>query len=193
MVAANVTWVVEAKVTSQIRALSFAMLSAAMCCWVAACGPRGDAGGGNDAAGGPANPGNPSSPATASSASIDACALISAEDITKLLGTSVPGKSTSTNPEVPACSWENPETYESVSLEIGNPGTAVNNTLPPSPIEGAGKPGPDGMRYGGGGQVEFAAGNRDNSVQVAVNKLSADEANAAAVDLARKVSPKIPN
>jgi hypothetical protein len=119
--------------------------------------------------------------------------LISADDITKLLGTSVPGKSTSNNPEVPACSWENPESYESVSLQIGNPGTAPNNTLPPSPIEGVGTPGPDGMRYMGGGQVEFAAGNRDNTVQVAVNKLSADEANAASVDLARKVSPKIPN
>lgn len=55
-----------------------------------------------------------------------------------------------------------------------------------------GTPGPDGMRYLGGGQVEFPAGNRSNTVQVAVLKLSADDAKAAAVDLARKIGPKIP-
>ncbi|MDT5012150.1 MAG: hypothetical protein QOH57_3767 [Mycobacterium sp.] len=138
-----------------------------------------------------------SSPAAGAptSAAIDACALISADDITALLGTTVPGKSTSNNPAVPACSWENPANYESVSLEIGNPGTAPNNTLPKPPegLPDVSTPGPDGMRSLGSGQVEFAAGNRSNSVQVAVLKLSADEANAAAVDLARKVAPKIPD
>jgi hypothetical protein len=49
------------------------------------------------------------------------------------------------------------------------------------------------MRFIGSGQVEFAAGNRSNTVQVAVTKMSADEANAAAVDLARKVGPKVPS
>jgi hypothetical protein len=123
---------------------------------------------------------------------IDACALISADEITRLLGRSIEGKSTSNNPDVPECTWENPDNYESVTLGIGNPGTAPNNTLPPPAMEGLGTPGPDGMRYLGGGSVEFAAGNRNNHVQVAVLKLSTDEANAAAVDLARMVTPKIP-
>lgn len=87
--------------------------------------------------------------------------------------------------------WESPRTYESISLEIGNPGTAPNNTLPPAdPVYGF-TPGPDGMFYVGGGQVRFAAGDRANTVQVAALKLSADEANAATVDLARKVAPKV--
>lgn len=42
------------------------------------------------------------------------------------------------------------------------------------------------MRYLGSRQVEFPAGNRSNTVQVAVLKISSDEANAAAVDLARR-------
>jgi hypothetical protein len=91
------------------------------------------------------------------------------------------------------CKWENPTTYESVSLEISNPGTAPNNVLPPVDPAFSFTPGPDGMRFIGSGQVEFAAGNRSNTVQVAVTKMSADEANAAAVDLARKVGPKVPS
>jgi hypothetical protein len=48
------------------------------------------------------------------------------------------------------------------------------------------------MRLLGGGQVEFAAGNRVNTVQVAVLKLSPDQANSAAINLARKIAPQVP-
>jgi hypothetical protein len=48
------------------------------------------------------------------------------------------------------------------------------------------------MRFMGGGAVEFAAGNRDNTVQVAVLRMSADQANSAAVELARKITPQVP-
>ena len=48
------------------------------------------------------------------------------------------------------------------------------------------------MRYLGSGAVEFAAGDRTNTVQVAVLRMSADQANAAAVNLARKVAPMVP-
>lgn len=48
------------------------------------------------------------------------------------------------------------------------------------------------MRLMGGGQVEFAAGNRVNTVQVAVLKLSPDQANSAAINLARKIAPQVP-
>ena len=83
---------------------------------------------------------------------------------------------------------------ESVSLTISNPGTARNNKLPvPQPgFPDPGTPGPDGMRYLGGGMVEFAAGDRTNTVQVAVLRLSKDQADAAAVNLARKVAPMVP-
>lgn len=130
----------------------------------------------------------------APSAVIDACALVSAQDVSALLGAAIDGRSTSTDPTMPGCLWENPDNYESISIEIGNPGSAANNTLPP-PEPGfpdVGTPGPDGMRFLVPGQVEFAAGGRNNMVQVAVLSMSGDEANAAAVDLARKIGPQIP-
>ena len=125
---------------------------------------------------------------------IDACRLISAEDIAKLLGSPIAGKPIGAAPEMPACTWENRDTYESVTLEIGNPGTAINGTLPP-PEPGfpeVGTPGPDGMLILGSGMVEFPAGGRSNTVQVAVLNLLGEAADNAAVDLARKVGPQLP-
>jgi hypothetical protein len=134
------------------------------------------------------------SSAAPAAAAIDACKLISADDITKLLGTPIEGKATGTDPDMPGCIWENPSNYESVSLEIGNPDTAINGTLPP-PEPGfpeVGTPGPDGMRFLGGGSVQFAAGKRSNTVQVAVLSMLGETADNAAVDLARKIGPQLP-
>jgi hypothetical protein len=125
---------------------------------------------------------------------IDACSMLSPQDISGLLGVAVPGKSTNKDPEMGNCSWEDPATEESVSIEIGNPGTARNNTLrpPEAGFPNPTTPGPDGMRLMGGGAVEFPAGNRSNTVQVAVLRLSADQANSAAINLARKITPQVP-
>ena len=134
-------------------------------------------------AGGPPAPGTP----------IDACKLVSADDIAKLLGNPVEGRSIG-GPDTPACTWENRDTYESVTVEIGNPGTAVNGTLPP-PEPGfpeVGTPGPDGMRFLATGMVEFPAAGRSNTVQVAVLDLMGPDADNAAVDLARKIGPQLP-
>lgn len=125
---------------------------------------------------------------------INACELISADDIAKLLGKPIEGKPIGDGPDIPACTWENRDTYESVTLEIGNPGTAVNNTLPP-PEPGfpeVGTPGPAGMRFLASGMVEFPAGGRSNTVQVAVLALMGQDADNAAVDLARKIGPQLP-
>jgi hypothetical protein len=145
-------------------------------------------------------PTSESAPATSGTATsqsakrIDACAMLSPQDISGVLGVTVQGKSTGKDPKMGDCSWENPSTLESVTLQISNPGTARNNKLPPpeAGLPGVSKPGPDGMRLMGGGQVEFAAGNRVNTVQVAVLKLSADKANSAAINLARKIAPQVP-
>jgi hypothetical protein len=133
-------------------------------------------------------------PDASSATRIDACSLLSAADISVLLGVTVEGKSTGTDPELAGCKWENPANYESVSLEISNPGTAPNNTLPPPEpgFPAVGTPGPDGMRFLGSGMVEFPAGGRSNTVQVAVLSLLGDDANDAAVGLARKIAPQIP-
>ena len=81
-----------------------------------------------------------------------------------------------------------------MSIEIGAPNTAVNGTLPP-PEPGfpeVGTPGPDGTRFLGSGLVEFAAGGRSNTAQVAVLSMSPEEANAAAVELSKKIGPQLP-
>lgn len=133
---------------------------------------------------GPPAPGTP----------VDACTLVSADDIAKLLGKPVEGRSIGGSAHAPACTWENRDTYESVTVEIGEPGTAVNGTLPP-PEPGfpeVGTPGPDGMRFLATGMVEFPAGGRSNTVQVAVLALMGQEADNAAVDLARKIGPRLP-
>lgn len=111
-----------------------------------------------------------------------------------MLGAPATGVSTGKDPDQGDCMWTNTATDESVSLTISNPGTALNDKLPP-PAAGfpdPSTPGPDGMRYMGGGGVEFAAGNRVNTVQVAVLRLSAEQANAAAVKLAHEIAPQVP-
>ncbi len=127
-------------------------------------------------------------------AGINACSLISADDIAKLLGKPIEGKPFGEGPDILACTWENRDTYESVTVEIGSPGTAVNDTLPP-PEPGfpdVGTPGPDGMRFLASGMVEFPAGGRSNTVQVAVLALMGQDADNAAVDLARKIGSQLP-
>ena len=134
-----------------------------------------------------------SNSARAADGSIDACALVPADDITALMGTPTVGEATGDNPEMPGCIWENVDTFESVSVEIGNPGTAANDTLPP-PDPAFGEPttpGPDGMRFLGSGVVEFAADGRSNTVQVAVNSLRGEDADDAAVDLARRIGSQL--
>ena len=137
---------------------------------------------------------NPVQRSASAGTPIDACTLISADDISKLLGKPIEGKSIGGGPDTPACTWENRETYESITVEIGNPGTAVNGTLPP-PEPGfpeVGTPGPDGMRFLASGMVEFPAAGRSNTVQVAVLALMGQDADNAAVDLARKIGPQLP-
>ncbi len=109
------------------------------------------------------------------------------------MGAPVEGRPTGTDPDMPGCIWENPQTYESVSVEIGKPDTAINGTLPP-PEPGfpdPATPGPDGMRFLGSGSVEFAAAKRSNTVQVAVLNMLGQAADDAAVDLARKISSQL--
>ena len=171
------------------RVLVPAVMLAAACAG-AGCG-SGSGSGGETASSAPGSVA--ASDVSDSAVAIDACSLLSAEDISGLLGDAVEGKSTTTDPELPGCIWEHPTSYESVSVEIGNPNTAVNGTLPPPEPGGpeVGTPGPDGMRFLGNGMVEFAAGGRSNTVQVAVLSMVGNAANAAAVELARKIGPQL--
>lgn len=127
----------------------------------------------------------------ADSKPIDACALLSPDDIAPVIGQRVDGRSASTDPSAPVCIWENPTTFTSVSLTVGAPGTAPGNVLPPAQPGLEGREGPDGIRFPLAGMAEFAAGDRLSNVQVAVTSLPADKVDSTAVDFAKKAAAKI--
>lgn len=171
--------------TAVVLALSVGVIGAA-------CGSE-DSSGGSSAASHETPAGETSAAGDAPAAPIDACALLPTDEIALLLAAEVEGTPTGTDPDMPGCIWENPLTYESVSVEIGSPDTAVDGALPPI-ADGSTdttRPGPDGMRFLGSGSVGFAAGNRSNTVQVAVFNMMGPEADDTAVDLARQISAQL--
>ena len=175
----------------RVNRLAPAVLIAAVCLGIAGCGSSDSAS--------PAVPGAAESTASAEpagvAAAVDACALVSKEEVATLIGVTVDGVPNGAGGRS-ACVWENPDTYESVTVDIGAPDTALDNTLPPLGEPGfpeiESTPGPDGTRILAGA-VEFAAGNRYNSVQVATPvTMSPDQSIAAAVELIDKIKPQIP-
>jgi hypothetical protein len=179
----------------RVRTLGPVVLIAAACLGVAGCGSSGSA-----PTAGTANYSSASAAAEAQQAgdtahAVDACALVSKEEVATLIGVTVDGVA-SGHGATTACMWENPDTYESVTIDIGAPGTAVDDTLPALSELGLpdveSTPGPDGTRILAGA-VEFAAGTRYNSVQVATPvTMSSDQSVAAALDLIGKIKPQIP-
>jgi len=132
--------------------------------------------------------------AGAAADAVDACALVSTDEVAELIGVAVDGVPSGQGART-ACVWENPDTYESVTVDIGAPDTAIDNTLPPLGEPGfpeiESTPGPEGTRVLAGA-VEFAAGNRYNSVQVATPvSMSPDESIAAAVELIQTIKPQL--
>lgn len=115
--------------------------------------------------------------ATAPSAGVDACAVLTAEEIAQVIGTNSGPKGDGGH-----CSWENTDNYHSVTLDIGDTGTAPDGQLPP-PLPGAATaPGPDGIRYSSGNVAEFLIGDRACQIQV-VTSVSDDSDRPTAVRL----------
>ena len=123
---------------------------------------------------------------------VDACALIDEAVVQSLVGdhqrTATPGTSAG---DGGGCNWENQTDYHSVSVDIGRTGTAPGNTLPAwDPAMGPERPLPDGMRSLSGGSVEFAAGDRSCTVQVAV-AIQGDADENKAIELAESVRGRL--
>ena len=128
-------------------------------------------------------------PATADA--VDACALIDEAEVQSLIGdhdrTATPGN---TGGDGGGCTWENQTDYKSVSVDVGATGTAAGGALPTwDPAMGPERTLPDGMRTLGVGQVEFVAGDRYCSVQVA--RLQGDADQQKAVELAKAVQGRL--
>ncbi|MFY1696771.1 hypothetical protein [Solwaraspora sp. WMMA2101] len=103
---------------------------------------------------------------------IDACTLLATDEITPLIGDHDDGEPSS-GPGGSACTWENPDTYHSVTVSIGDWGTAVGGQLPESPY-GETEPGPDGIRFAAGGIAEFAVADRASEIQITSRDLDRD-------------------
>lgn len=100
---------------------------------------------------------------------IDACGLLQPAEVKAL----VPGAPDRGEEQGAGyCTWEDPVTYDSVTVRIGSENTAAGGTLPEPDSVGAGyEDGPDGIRFSMGGTVaEFVAGSRACDVQVVNGK-----------------------
>ncbi|KOV71267.1 hypothetical protein ADL00_08415 [Streptomyces sp. AS58] len=98
------------------------------------------------------------------STEIDACTLLKPDEVTPIIGRNDGGRPTSGVGDS-VCGWENPDTYHSVTVSVGGPGTAASGEIKDEPGV-VSEPGPDGIRFLGGGIARFAAGDRDCQVQV---------------------------
>ena len=87
------------------------------------------------------------------------------------------------------CTWTTADEL-SVTVDVAQPGTAVNGLPAWDPALGPERPLPGGMRSLGGGQVEFIAGTRDCSVQVVTDPASKDDEQRA-VALAKVIQSRL--
>ncbi|WP_405983997.1 DUF3558 family protein [Streptomyces sp. NBC_00872] len=87
---------------------------------------------------------------------VDACTLFRPAEVTPVIGRNDGGRPDAGVGES-VCRWENPETYHSITLSIGSPGTAV-------PDQSAS--GSDGITFGSGNLAEFVVGDRACTLQV---------------------------
>jgi hypothetical protein len=120
-------------------------------------------------------------------ATVDACTLLEPEEVQELIGENDGGKGTPG--EASICTWKTADEL-SVTVDVGQAGTAVNGLPAWEPALGPEKPLPDGMRSLSGGQVQFVAGTRDCAVQVVTDPFSKDDEQKA-VALAKVVQSRL--
>jgi hypothetical protein len=120
-------------------------------------------------------------------APVDACKLLKPDEVQGLIGANDGGKGAPGAHSI--CTWTTAAEL-SVTVDVAQPGTAVNGLPAWDPALGPERPLPDGMRSLGGGQVEFVAGTRDCAVQVVTDPTSKDDEQRA-VALAKVVQSRL--
>jgi hypothetical protein len=118
---------------------------------------------------------------------VDACTLLKPEEVQGLIGANDGGKGSPGERSI--CTWTTAAEL-SVTVDVAQPGTAINGLPAWDPALGPEKPLPDGMRSLSGGQVEFVAGTRDCAVQVVTDPFSKDDEQKA-VALAKVVQSRL--
>ncbi|MDG9678537.1 hypothetical protein [Micromonospora sp. DH14] len=122
--------------------------------------------------------------ATVEAKPVDACALLSIDEVRQVIGaTGATGpRAGDSGDGGSSCTWENPDTYHSITIDIGSPGTAVGGNLPAESAYGQTEPDSDGIRFASGGIAEFALRDRACEVQV-VTKVTDNTDRSTAVRL----------
>jgi hypothetical protein len=120
-------------------------------------------------------------------APVNACTLLKPEEVQGLIGANDGGKGAPGPHSI--CTWTNPDEL-SVTVDVAQPGTAVNGLPAWDPALGPERPLADGMRSLSGGQVEFVAGTRDCAVQVVTDPTSKDDEQRA-VALAKVIQSRL--
>jgi hypothetical protein len=150
--------------------------------------------------GGTPSPESKNQPAAAGSAggteagagpAIDVCSFFTSDDVARLIGSSPAGKAQSTPGGGSSCTWQDTDTYSSLTVDIGDPDTAINGTLPAwDPALGPERTLPGGMRDING-SVEFVCGGtRLCSVQV-VKEIQGDADQKTAIGLVDTIRAKV--
>ena len=121
---------------------------------------------------------------------IDACSLVSDDEAKSVLGEAVTKKGPGSGSGDSVCEWDT-ATEHSVTVSVGNAGTAPGDKLTLDPTLGKADPvaALNGKGFYVAGQVDFAAGNRDNYVQVV--SVAGDADRSKAEQLAVELTPKI--
>lgn len=140
--------------------------------------PTAGAGAGSAAGSVPGNPGR-------SGDRVEACTLLEPAEVRAV----VPGAPAEGEEQgVGYCTWEDPETSDSVTVRIGSAGTAIGGKLGEPESPGDTEAGPDGIRFTmGGTTAEFVAGDRVCDVQV----VNGADVKAALVTLVGKVKSRV--
>jgi hypothetical protein len=120
-------------------------------------------------------------------ATVDACTLLKPEEVQDLIGANDGGKGRPGAASI--CTWKTADEL-SVTVDVGQAGTAINGLPAWDPALGPEKPLPDGMRSLSGGQVQFVAGTRDCAVQVVTDPFSKDDEQKA-VALAKVIQSRL--
>ncbi|MEV8389001.1 MULTISPECIES: DUF3558 family protein [unclassified Streptomyces] len=118
--------------------------------------------------------------AAAPAKKVDACALLKPEEVTPIIGKNDGGRPDAGVGES-VCLWENPDTYHSITLSIGSPGTAV---------PGQSSSGPDGISFGSGNMAEFIIDDRACTLQV-VTSVTDDSDRPTTTKLIGLIRPRL--
>jgi hypothetical protein len=123
-------------------------------------------------------------------AKIEACSLVSDAEAKSVLAEAVTKKGPGGGPGESVCEWDT-ATEHSITVSVGSPGTAPGDKLTLDPALGKADPvaALNGKGFYVAGQVDFAAGNRDNYIQVVTVAGDADRGKAE--QLAVELTPKI--